>query len=320
MPLSEGVIEEMRAFQDYALDPAWDVPLAPHQLFGYRGRNGIRAYLERSEHTSCLAVYLPDGNRRAFNASHFGITEYAGGFLPGWLVYDENRLLALDPDRNYRFGEGTMPQEDFHLFSIPEGFALRRGVTGHGRQHYMMEFTADGPVRAVVPERLTELYANGRRLVAGGGGLEFAASGDTSLIAFGAGPELPLGLLNAMPWAVDGMAPGERTTMFTARGTGFFHHAGARASIVGRLPPVRPVVLKGQFIIDPEAKNGMVGSVHINGRQVLEVENTERPWRTEPFEADISEFAGRQVMIQFTTTGTGGYNYGGWEDFRVGTR
>lgn len=320
VPLREGVVEEMRAFQDYALDLAPDLGRAAHQVFGYRGRDGVIAFLERSEHISGLGVCLPDGTKEMFNVSHSGITEYAGGTLPGWLLYDGDRLLALDPRRNYRFGKGTMPRQEFHLSQVPEDFRLWRGVTGHEKTTYIVEFTGRGPVRATVPDQLAELYVNGDRQQPEVGSLSFTASGETSLIAFAPGPELALGLLNAMPWTVDGLVPGQGTPSFTPRGTGFFHHAGACANIVGRLPVAPSLTLRGKLIIDPHAKNGMAGTVQINGRQVLAVDNTGPPWPPKPFEVDISEFAGKQVMIQFATSGKDGYNYGGWEGFGIWER
>ena len=317
VPLKEGVVEEMRAFQDYHLDPAPDLALGPDQRFGYRGAKGVTAFLERGDHTSGLAVYRPDGTRRSFNVRHFGITEHADGILPGWLIYGDDKLYGLDPERSYGFTPGVMPQDEFHLASIPPGFELKRGVTGHERAYYIVESAGHGTVEVVVPAALTEIYANGRRLAPVGGVVGIEAEGDVSLIAFAGGPELPPGLLNQMPWAIDGLPPGERSSGFTARGSGFFHHAGTRANIIGRLPSVQQLRLRGALAMDPAAKNGMTGIVTINGREVARVENVERPWSPKHFEVDISEFAGQDVMIQFATIGSGGYNFGGWEGFEI---
>lgn len=317
VPLSEGVIEEMRAFQDYRLDPAPDLALGPSQRFGFRGAGGVTAFLERDEHTSGLAVYQPDGTRRTFNVRHFGVTEHTDGRLPGWLVYDGHRLLGLDPALSYRFADGPMPQDEFHLCAVPPDFRLRRGVTGSDEQYYIVDFSAHGAVEVAVPPALPHVYANGRRLAVTEGVAHIEAEGDVSLIAFADGPPLAAGLLNQMPWAVDGYPLGERTPAFTARGTGFFHHAGVKANIIGRLPIAKKLVLRGALVMDPAAKNGMTGVVAINGREVLRVDCVERPWTPRHFEADISAFAGQDVMVQFETIGSGGYNYGGWDGFEI---
>lgn len=317
VPLSDGVAEEMRAFQDCRLDPAPDMEVGPNQRFGYRGAGGVAAFLERDEHTSGLAVYRPDGTRRTFNVRHFGITEHTGGSLPGWLVYDGHRMLGLDPARSYRFEDGAMPQDEFHLCAVPPDFRLRRGVTGNDKQYYIVEFSAHGAVEVAVPPALPHVCANGRRLAVAEGVARIEAEGDVSLIAFAEGPPLAAGLLNQMPWAIDGHPPGERTPGFTARGAGFFHHAGVKASIIGRLPIARKLVLRGSLGMDPAAKNGMTGVVAINGQEVLRVDCVEHPWTPRHFEADISAFAGQDVMVQFETIGSGGYNYGGWDGFEI---
>jgi|GEM_PF-3707207 len=316
-PLTDGVIEEMRAFQDYELDPALNASLLPNQKAAFSGKGKVKAFLENDGKVRGLTVYLADGTSRKFNTVYTGVNEYAGMSLPDWLIYDENRLIGLDPKTLYRLTPGSMPQDAFHVSSVPNDFSLIRGVAGVNKDYFIVEFTANGPVKAFVPAGITEVYINGEKPERQGNTVSFTAKGKTSFIAFGASEALTPGDINAMPWAVDGMANGQSTPYFLARGAGFFHHAGGRAHVVGVMPTKSPLHLVGSFGMDGHAKNGMVGRIIINGKTQIELDETKYPWVTKDFNVDISSFAGQKVMIQLETDGTGGYNYGGWNSLRV---
>ena len=50
-------LEIANAFNRYELDPAYELPLAPHQLYAYKGADGVRAFYEKHPEKMGLVVY-----------------------------------------------------------------------------------------------------------------------------------------------------------------------------------------------------------------------------------------------------------------------
>src|SRR5581483_12080066 len=96
------------------------------KLFGYRGKNGLTAYFEKQSHKRGLVVYEAGKPPQWVGIQYYGLSGWAGpGYVKNWLVYDEGRMLAMDPNVNYTFDEGVvLPENGFHIFEIPSDFAL----------------------------------------------------------------------------------------------------------------------------------------------------------------------------------------------------
>ena len=320
---SPGIIEEMRAFQKYKLDPAYETKLKPHQKFAYKGANGVKAFLEKTDKVRGLAVYFPDGTKRIYNTLYYNIRQYPDVILKQWPAYDKNKVFGLNPEKGYRLLKGTMPQNEFHIFSAPSDFTVKNSIVGPNKKYYLVEFSAKGKIELYVPGNITELFVDGRRIAVKNGIASFKSSGHTSLIAFEKDNAALTGVINKLNWMQDGRlpqkAPRRESLGLKIKRKGFFQHPGYDMTILGKLPVSGKLKIRGQVVVHNHAKNGLSGIVTINGKQVGKVDNPARPWIPREFEADISEFAGQYVMIRIFTQplGKGGYNFGGWENFEI---
>ena len=67
-------LEIANAFECYALDPAYELPLAPNQLSAYTGKNGVKAYYEKNADKEGLVVYAKDQELKWFGVRQIEVS------------------------------------------------------------------------------------------------------------------------------------------------------------------------------------------------------------------------------------------------------
>ena len=314
-------LEIAEAFQTYDLAP--DVRLAcnSQQLFGYRGPGGVTAYYEKHPTRRGLVVYRPGEHPAWYGAAIVGLTTWsepgvlqeliAGvGTLSDWLIYDEDTMLALDPKRSYLLDEdGRLPADRFHVTSIPDDFKLyahdaRRiypQYVGRENSFFKITFTGNGPLEMFVPDDVL-VYLDGkpvdvdREMKIGRAGIAAPDEEPSVLLAFVKTDTELVGPWVSLPWQI---APQKRKYIH-AEGDGFSCHVGGTAQIVGRLPDKGSLRVQGGWSMSGRPHTVGDAVIRINGQEVVRILPGEIPYSPQPFDEDISSFAGHYVLLEFS--------------------
>ncbi len=158
------------------------IPESGEKLFGFRGINGVTAYLERYPTKRGLVVYEIGKSQQWIGTRHRGITTYAGSGVPAyfgyreylkdWLIYDDQKILGLDSQQTYWF-DTTVARSPtrFHLFKVPEDFAgvscMERRTApqevGKDEAYFILRMAGRGEIGVYVPEDY-DAYLNGVKL------------------------------------------------------------------------------------------------------------------------------------------------------------
>ena len=317
----EAWLRIARAYQDYELEPAPRLPRKPNQIFGFRGRNGVTAYYEKGENKQGLVVYVPGEDPREIGMRRFGLRVWPGpGGIRDWPAYRGNTLFGLDPAKTYWMDETvTLPQDHFHVTRAPDDFLLHQDMyldfrpedAGHdmgpGGAYYRLKCIGHGEIELSVPGPDYLVFVDGvpapldpvtRRAQAR---IEGSAEDLSIVWAFRKTDGLLEGKVAALPWQVP---PRQRDGHFFARGDDFGSHVSGSGILIGRLPDAKKIALEGAYAMREDAMlcEGD-GVVRINGKEILRIPPGPRPYQTHAFDVDISEFAGRHVLIEFNADG-----------------
>lgn len=161
---------------------ASSIPNEGVRLFGFRGTNGVTAYLERHPNKRGLVLYKPGQPPEWIGTRLTGIRSHPGPGLPvsytfreqfrDWLIYDGQTVLGLDPTKTYWFDETLRPSPTrFHLHQIPDDYVgvtdpERRAWTqevGKEEAYFCIRLAGHGKVGACVPDEY-DVYFSGRKL------------------------------------------------------------------------------------------------------------------------------------------------------------
>lgn len=317
------------------------------KLFGLRGNNGVTAYYEKHPTKRGLVVYAPGEAPKWFGTRHAGIRTYDGPGVPvyfgfrevirDWVVYNDEKLLGLDPAQTYWFDTTRTRRPDrFHIFKVPDDYAGftnsdRRAVSqeiGHDDAYFLVHFVGHGEFSAYIPDEY-DAYLNGRPLEIDRESDTASASVKASPVRFdGLGYHIELsegstaeeqategGPVDLMvfkridtelvgPWvdwplhgtndALRWIKPNERN--------GYDISVGTVGRFVGRLPDAKSIRLQGVYAMVEQGPSNMGdGVVRINGVEVMRVPFGGLPFKEQPFDVDISDYAGRYVLFEFST-------------------
>ena len=114
--------KEAGYFQRSQAKPDFTAPWPKDALMVYKLADGGRAELRRHN-----GVALIDASQREFYRRIEGVGETSeSGTLPGWLAYDEKRLLGLDPTQSYTLLQRPRDLTAFHIAALPAHAVVRR--------------------------------------------------------------------------------------------------------------------------------------------------------------------------------------------------
>ncbi len=303
------------------------------RLFGYRGRDGVTAYYEKYQNKQGLVVYEPGKEPKWFGARVTGLRTWPGpGSLkewmhPGaahaevdWFMYDGPTQIGLNSNITYRLDESTMlPADRFHVTSVPDDFALdnryptylRPQEIGFDGSFYKLIFSGSGNVRMFVPEDVL-VFVDGNEVAVDRANktatVQVAATKDkpSALTAFPRVETQLVGKLMDLPWKAP---PLQRTYFITAPvagGENLFHCAVTAIMVVsGKLPQAKNIHIKGGYRLtdDTHVATTADGVIRINGKEIVREAPGERPFKLKPFDVDLSEYAGQNVLIEIVPDG-----------------
>ena len=358
------------------------------KIFGYRGRNGARAWYEMKSDRICFAVYEPGKEVRRVGTRVAGYSQWKGpGVLrhiePGpdvlavWHLYDDTTQLGLDPATSYLLDEeGTLPRDAFHVTKVPADFALWHHRQSHMASQYsdpdgnwaMIHCVGNGPIEAYIPTGWrafvdgVELTPDSRTRLAAGELRtdELPLPGETAMkaietdnvatkliadklgkvnvlrskiIAFREMDNVLEGRWVDLPWHQPHEQriwhvgqhermeyPADGPLRMPYRVNAFYNKTSGRGVMVGKLPADRKIRLVGAYKLRDDGSSlvGGDGTVRINGREVVYLNNGQKPFQMMTFDVDLSHRAGEHIMLEFAAEGhVGGVCDADWYDPKI---
>jgi len=349
---------------------------------GLKGKDGVTAYFEKAGNKRGMVLYVPGKDPRWLGARINGISQWTGaGAIRDWLIYNEDRIMGLEPQRSYCFDESVkLPQDRFHVTGIPDDFVLHYigylddakasyegQEIGNDDAYFKLRFNGNGRLRLYVPDEYL-LFINGQPIAVDPKTSTASAIISTSEVSrerksalkseWGDGvgqrvtaaafrevnerleevsysmllalrkDDTPLdGLWTELDWQIP---PKQRTfhlvqhhlhevtadgpALMLRKGTGFYSHVTGRGIIIGRFPEADVIRVEGAYRLRNDSNSGSVrAKLWINGKQVLTLPGSEkRPFEIQPFDVDISEFAGKYAMLEFGIEGEIRANVADW--------
>ncbi len=118
-PTVAGLLAEMRTWTTAKPVPDFSTPWKADELFVYRTANGGRLSYVRD---TGVALRLDDGqaNSRLVTRRIEGVREATvPGSIPGWPIYDAQRILGLDPEASYAWSPAPRDLKAIHIESLP---------------------------------------------------------------------------------------------------------------------------------------------------------------------------------------------------------
>lgn len=314
----------------------------PTKLFGFSGDNGVTAFYEKQGTRRGLVVYEKDGEPRWIGTRVGGVKEWAGPgvlrdsvagteVMVDWLVYSGKTQLRLDPARTYALDEsGSLDQDRFHVARVPDDFAfysdsvkrIEAQYTGPKKQWFKLNFTGHGEMTLYVPSGML-VFLDGEEVKVDREkrSATLAVSADkekpSTLLAFQPDTTELAGRFVDLPWHT----PLEQRAWYVMRhvfddvsadgpvrmikeGNGFWAHVGGTAMMLGTLPGAKKIHVQGAFGMRTEAQfDAGTAVIRINGKPVLRLPGGERPYQVKSFDADVTQYAGKPVFIEFTVEG-----------------
>jgi len=146
------------------------------RYFGLRGKNNLTAYFEKQGSKRGLILYETDKPPRWIVARYTNLTEWNGpGGIQNWLLYNGDKLMALNPQKSYGFSDAViMPPDRFHIAAIPDDFKLhfieyldyakechQGQEVGQDDSYFKVRFHANGRLSVYVPGDYL-LFINGQ--------------------------------------------------------------------------------------------------------------------------------------------------------------
>ena len=111
--------------------------------------------------------------------------------------------------------------------------------------------------------------------------------------------------------------PGDGPLQIPYRVSAFYNKTSGRGVILGKLPEDRNVRLVGAYKLRDDGSSlvGGDGIIRINGREIVHLNNGQKPFTMMTFDVDLSHLAGEHVMLEFAAEGhVGGVCDGDWFD------
>ena len=148
------------------------------RYFGLRGKGGVTAYYEKHGNKRGLVLYQQGRKARWLGARITGISQWSGpGAIKDWLVYNGDKIMALEPSRSYSFDESVvLPKDRFHITDIPEDFTLHYSgylddnlanyegqEIGKDDAYFKIRFNGNGRLGLYVPDDYL-LFINGQAI------------------------------------------------------------------------------------------------------------------------------------------------------------
>jgi hypothetical protein len=308
------------AFQLYDLVPDSRLPLNANQLSGFSGSNGATGFFEKTGTTRKFVVYRPGFLPLTFGLRQSNITQWSGpGYIKDWQIYNGNTMLGLEPNQTYYMDPNvTLNQTRFHLTGVPADFL---GYRDDNRRITPQElstsdnatrffFSGHGTVSMYVPD-LYDVYLDNQKV-------NVDRNTDTASVTINASTTSPSiirgfkrlettlnGKWASLPWS----QPTYRTYVSTS-GTlfppdGFFTYVSGTGFLIGKIPDVQSVRLRGSYKMRDDAFYSLGDAVlRINGTEVMRLApGSGPPFTAKAFDVDVSAFAGQYVMIEFNSDG-----------------
>jgi hypothetical protein len=318
-------------------------PPEGEKLFGYRGRDGVTAFFEKFPDRRGLVVYEPGREPRWVGTRIGGIRTWDGpGIVREWedsvlasydpMAFNGDSVIGLDPGKTYALEPaGVLPSNRFHITAIPDDFAwwketewrIRHQDIGHNESFYRLCFTGNGDFQMAVPDDDYDLYLNGEPIPVD----RHSKAAQASVVADQENPATLLAVRKIdvelagrcvdLPWesplfqrswyfgrlAVMGY-PADGPVLQEEESDGFYIHVGGTGQIVGKFPEAGRIRLQGAYgMRQGSSKTRGHGIVRINGREVLNIDPGNPPYRIYPYDVDLTEFAGQYALIEFASEG-----------------
>lgn len=331
--------------------PAESGPIdeAGEKVFGFRGADGVTAFLERTPTRRGLVIYQPGQEAKWVGTRHTGIKSHEGPGVPAyfgyreylrdWLIYDDTKILGLDPAQSYWFDASVSRSPTrFHVFKVPDDFAgvstmeVRSAPQESAKDdaYFILRMAGKGEIGVHVPDDY-DAYLNGRKLTVDPGTkqafalidasktgtpglgyhIELNPDQDKAKAAEQAGPAVLLAVRKTSTDLIGGWAKlkwygsvDSLKWIKTDAAGNFTMNVGAVGRLVGRIPDAANVRMQGAFQIREQTVGSPGdGVIRINGVEVLRIPHGKPPFPRIPFDVDISSYAGRHVLIEFTSDG-----------------
>jgi len=119
------LMDEIDLFQAKRVDPDLDGDWAGETIFPYRTAAGESVRYVRRQGFALEAE--SEGARDTVSQTVTGLRQITGpGAIPGWRVYDQQRIFGLQPESWYPLLAEPRDPDAFHVVSAPEGIAVTR--------------------------------------------------------------------------------------------------------------------------------------------------------------------------------------------------
>ena len=283
---SRQFFDEARCFQQERLDPDLDGPWPAGVCFPFRAADGPRA-VRTAERV------LLSGDRE-ISRTITGVSEVGlPGSIPGWRVYDAERLFGLDPAYWYPYVPEPRDLRAFHVERLAEGFRASMVVQRQGLAAIATEQTG-----GLVADLAAELVnATCRSVPFEGEATEVkgplsAPDGAQFVAAEGA-------LFAHPPWQAPRRNP--QTGAVERNGTGMAYVRFAlRLPGQGELRFVSNVAIDAGAVGQRDADGVTFGVVVHAGGEELRAEVNEARGIRQPLTLDLTPFAGREVALELS--------------------
>ncbi len=267
-----------------------------------------------------------------------------------WLIYDDTTLYGLDPSNTYIFDETVNRSPTrFHITRIPDDYVGCPGgqrcesqEVGKDDSFFKVAFAGHGNMTMFVPDEY-DVYLDGRKLDVDRT-IKMASATINASLAKSNYASYHIELKADEPQAQD--AAGEKPSMLlaykrsntelvgkwldlpwqrsadvakpvVASGTSLHMNAGAFAIFIGKLPQARSIRLQGSYIVSSTTSAPGDGVVVINGTQALRVPAGSPPYQMRDFDADISAYAGQDVLMEVISDGVVSGAAADWVNSRI---
>lgn len=323
----ESWLQIAEVFQQYDLVPNARLPLGPNQVSGFEGP-AAAGFFEQTATTRSFVVYEPGQPPLVAGLRYTGVTEVTGppGGIKDWLIYDAATIMGLDPAITYFFDPAiVMDSARFHLAGIPvdyQGYAdANRLIVPHELGFFdrwlRVTFTGNGQVAMTVPDNY-DVYLDGQAITidrvndTATATVAAPAGSPSEILAFlNSGPESGIleGYLTDLPWHLaKHKAPkalfDQASSLFPPHG--FFNIVAGSGVWFGELPAASNIRIRGSYLMRDANWIGSIGDgvIRINGNEVVRLNpGSGPPFPILPFDTDISQFQGEDVLIELIADG-----------------
>jgi hypothetical protein len=329
---SESWLEIIDAFQQFNLVANSRLPRNANQFSGFSGSNQVEAYFEKTDTSRYLMVYEPYHMPEKYGVRYTNIKQWPGpGYIEDWLIFDENMMYGLDPNRTYWFDETVnLDSAKFHIISVPLDFLpyqddSRRTIPqeiGFNHTSYRIFFSGNGQLSMFVPDAYN-VYLDGQALTVNrqtdtAVATISATQQEHSVIrAFQRSEQVLQGYWAELDWTTPPQKWGAVDIVSSLyQPYGFFNAIPGEGFIFGKFPRASSIRIQGSWGMrdDAQVRSGD-GVITINGTEVMRLEPGQGPpYDMIPFDIDITSFSGQYAMLEFFADGhMSGVDYSDWD-------